>query len=291
MFVFKYNKGYQSAYIFMTPRNKKQAIIGSVCVIIVSIVSFWVYASFLKAPETCSDGLMNQNETMIDCGGVCGGSCQEQVAALPMQIMETSFIYVDPGHSDVLVKVYNPNDAYGSSNLSYTVSLKDAQGNIVGQKTDTSFVLPKETKYLMQVSVETRAAAVSADVSIDAVDWKLLSAYQEKPVLNIGFKRYGPVSSGVGFGQVDGTLSNESGFDFQTIRVMVVLRDVNKKPIAINKTEMRTVIAGDRRDFRLIWPTYFAGEVNSVEAEPEADVYRSDNFVRKYLPGGAFQQL
>lgn len=275
----------------MTPRNKKQAIVAFAYVAIFALVAVWIYMSFLRVPETCSDGIKNQNEILTDCGGVCGGTCHEQLPAVAMQVTEASLVYVDAGHSDVLVKVYNPNDNYGASRFAYTVSLKDAQGNVVAQKTDTSFILPKETKYLTQIGVETSSSAATAEISLDTVDWQLFSSYQEKPVLNVGFKRYGPVTSGVGFGQVDGTLSNESGFDFQVLRIRVILRDADKKPIAINETEMRTVIAGDRRDFRLIWPTYFSGEVNSVEAEPEADVYHSDNFVRKYLPGGAFQQF
>lgn len=275
----------------MTPRNKKQSIVASAYAVIFGLIAFWVYVSFLKAPETCSDGLKNQNEAAIDCGGVCG-ACQEKLPAVALQVMETSLVYGDAGHSDVLAKVYNPNDNYGASRFSYTVFVKDAQGNVVSQRTDTSFILPKETKYLMQIGLETQSAAKNAEVSIDnAIDWDTFSGYKEKPVLNIGYKRYGPVTSGIGFGQVDGTLTNDSGFDFQSLIVKVILRDIDKKPIAINQTEMRTVIASERRDFRLIWPTYFAGDVNSVETETEADVYRSDNFIRKYLPGGAFQQF
>ncbi len=166
------------------------------------------------------------------------------------------------------------------------MKLVDAQGAVVAQKTDTSFILPKETKYVMQIGMETQAIVAGVEVSLDHVDWQVFSGYRESPVLNIGHKRYGPVSSGGGFGQVDGTLSNESGYDFQKLLVKVVLRDAGGKPIAINQTEMRTVVAFERRDFRLIWPLYFDGEVNSVEAEADADVYHSDNFIKQYAPTG-----
>ncbi|MDD5083982.1 MAG: hypothetical protein PHT88_03575 [Candidatus Moranbacteria bacterium] len=274
----------------MASRNIKRTFIALVYVIILSLLMYWVYAAFLKAPETCSDGIKNQNEAAIDCGGVCG-ACEEKLPAVAMQVKETSLVYGGPGSSDVLVKVYNPNDRYGALRFAYTVSLKDSGGAVLATKTDTSFMLPKETKYLMQVGMATTSPAASADVTIDSVEWQSFAGYQESPVLNVLHKRYGPVTSGVGFGQVDGTLSNESGFDFQSLMVKIILRDASGKALAVNQTEMRTVINAEQRDFRLIWPTYFAGDVTAVETEVEADVYHSDNFIRQYLPGGAFQRF
>jgi hypothetical protein len=275
---------------YMVPRNKKQLFIAGIYIVIASLIVVWVYRSFLKAPETCADGIKNQNETAIDCDGVCG-SCADMLPAVAMQVVESSVIYGGPGRNDILVKVYNPNDRYGATGFSYTVSLKDAQGTVLATKTDKSFILPKETKYLMQVGLETQAVVSSADVTIDSVEWQAFSGYQERPALNILHKRYGPVTSGVGFGQADGTLSNESSFDFQSLMVKIILRDVSGKPIAINETEMRTIVSDEQRDFRLIWPLYFAGEVVEVEAEAEADVYHSDNFIKRYLPGGIFQKF
>jgi len=274
----------------MDSRNTKRLFVSAVYLAIFSLLFFWIYKTFLKAPESCLDGILNQNETAIDCGGVCG-ACVEQIPAVALQVKESSIVYGGPGKNDVLIKIYNPNNRYGAESFTYTVTLKDAQGNIVAQKKDTSFILPKETKYVMQIGLETASPAVSVDAVIDMPQWQNFSGYQEKPVLNVLHKRYGPVSSGVGFGQADGTLSNESGFDFQSLTIRVILRDASGKPIAINQTQMHTVIAGEQRDFRLIWPAYFEGDVNAVETETEADVYHSDNFIRQYLPGGAFQNF
>jgi hypothetical protein len=271
-------------------RTTKRFLIAVALIIIFGLIATSIRTIFFKTPETCSDGIKNQNEEAIDCGGVCG-ACAKEIPAAALEVVESTIIYGGPGHSDILVKVHNPNDSYGGVQFSYTVSLKDASGAEIAKKTDTSFILPKETKYLMQIGMETPQVASSVVVTIDNVEWKSLSGYQESPVINVVHKRYGPVSTGVGFGQADGTLSNESGFDFQSLTLKVILRDAAGKPIAINKTEMRTVVANEQRDFRLIWPSYFEGEVSSVETETEADVYHSQNFIRQYLPGGAFQQF
>lgn len=275
----------------MTTRGAKQLTISFLYACLIASVVFWFLRPFFVVEPTCLDGILNQDETTVDCGGVCG-ACQEIIPAVNMEIKEKSLVYGGPEYSDVLIRLYNPNDTYGASDFVYSVSLKDTDGNEVANDSGTGFILPKETKYFIRIGLKTGNAAIaSIDVTLDKVDWQTFSGYRERPNLPIGHKEYGPVSSGVGFSQVNGTLSNESGFDFQSLRVNIVLRDASGKALAVNKTELRTVVSGERRDIGpLLFPAYFPGEVATVEMESEADVYHSDNFIREYLPGGVFQR-
>ena len=61
----------------------------------------------------------------------------------------------------------------------------------------------------------------------------------------------------------------------------VVLRDASGKPLAINSTEMSTMPSKGQRDFRLVWPTIFPGEVKNVEMLVDADIYHSENFIKQ----------
>lgn len=275
----------------MLERKNKQYGIITTYFIIFSLFIYWIYAAFLKAPETCFDKEQNQNETAIDCGGVCG-ACAVALPAEPLQVMEKSIVYGGPSVNDVLVKIHNPNDTYGASSFTYTTTLKDASGAVLATKKNTSFILPKETKYLVQVGLATTATPASAEIQVSDIEWQSFVGFRESPNITIGHKQYGPVPSGVGFGQVVGTLVNQSNFDFQVITVKVILRDAAGKPLAVNSTEMRTIIADERRDVGpLIFPSYFPGDVASIDMEPEADTYHSDNFIKQYLPGGDSQRL
>lgn len=278
-------------FFYMTMlRGTKWAIIGGVYIVLFSLFVFWIYSAFFKSDPTCFDAVLNQDETAVDCGGVCG-ACQEKPITQDIQIQEVKAIYGGAGRTDVLAKIYNPNDREGASSFTYAVSLKDASGSIVTQRSGKGFLLPKETKYLIETNFDTEVSGIVAEIKLENVQWQVFSGYREKPVLNVYSKRYGPVTSGVGFGQVDGTISNDSGFDFQSIIVKVVLRDGSGMPVAMNSTEMRTVNAGERRDFHLIWPTNFPGDVERIEVETDVDVYSVDNFIRTYLPGGDFQRF
>ena len=85
-------------------------------------------------------------------------------------------------------------------------------------------------------------------------------------------------------------LINRGPEDFRDIRINVVLRDADKRPIAVNSTKMSSVDSGSQRDFSLTWPTAFSGEVSFVDMEPEVNIFDPEAITKKFLPGGDFQK-
>lgn len=272
-------------------RRAKQSVIALVYFIIAVLLGIFVYYAFIKAAETCFDSKQNQNETGIDCGGICATTCKDNIVGEDLQFTEMAFVPGENEKYDVLAKVYNPNDVAGASSFVYTVTLKDSAGTVLATRSGRSYILPQENKYLLELNLAAAVVPATVAFTVESVEWSRLSGYQKKPAVNIYQKSYSEISSGVGFGEAKGLLANESSFDFRSIVVRVVLRDSTGKPLAFNSTEIRTVRAGEERDFRLVWPSAFPGAVEKVEMEVDADVYHSDNFIRQYLPGGKFQQF
>lgn len=270
-----------------TPRNAKQAVIITVYLILLSLVS-WAFYSILEPRPTCFDGKQNQGEEKIDCGGPCQ-PCAEEISAQDLKITEKAFVYGGPQKYDAMAKISNPNDQYGSPEFSYKFILKDSENNILAGREGKSFILPSETKYVIGTNLETELKPAILEVVIHDCQWKTFFAYK-KPQLNIYNKRYDLISSPAGFSEAFGLLANESEFDFNAIKINVILRDSSGNPLSFNSTEMRTVTSREERDFRLVWPISFSGEVQNVEMEAEADVYNSQNFIKTYLKGGKFQE-
>jgi hypothetical protein len=185
------------------------------------------------------------------------------------------------GRYDVMARISNPNNQLGSSYFSYEFVLKNSQGEVLNKKSGKSFILPVESKYIIETNLETDEIPDKVEFSISTVKWQEFFGY-ERPEFNINSKRYELISSGVGFSEAKGLLRNDSAFDFSLIKVNVVLRDESGKAVAFNKTEMRTVNAGEERDFRLLWPVNFPGSVQGVEMEAEADVFQTETFTKKY---------
>lgn len=271
-------------------RSAKRFVAVIVYILIAVLLGVSVYYAFIKAEETCFDAKQNQNEAGIDCGGVCG-ACQENVVGEPLQFTETAFVPGGSGKYDAMARIYNPNDTEGASAFSYTATLKDADGNVLATRSGKSYILPQESKYLLELNLEPSVQPTTVMFVTDSVEWTRLSGYQEKPNVNVYQKSYSQISSGVGFSEAKGLLSNQSPYDFRSIIVKVILRDGAGKPLAFNKTDIRTVRTSEERDFRLVWPNAFPGAVEKVDVEVDADVYHSDNFIHQYLPGGKFQEF
>lgn len=268
--------------------GKKRIAIIIIYLIIFSIFGLLVYW-IVKPDPTCFDGKRNQREEGVDCGGSCA-PCEKNIQAHPLIISEKSFVYGGPGKYDVMAKISNPNNLFGSSGFSYKFILQDSSGKEIARRIGKEFILPAETKYIIESGLETDMPPRDVSVEISDTVWEEFSNF-EKPRLNIYNKRFDLISSGIGFGEAFGLLRNESSFDFNFIKISVVLRDSQGLPVAFNSTDMRTVNANEQRDFRLLWPSSFPGEVQNVEMEAEADVYNSQNFTKKYLPEGKFQEL
>ena len=263
----------------------KKLLIIIIYLILFFAIGLLFYLAFKPKP-TCFDGKKNQGESGIDCGVPCS-PCKEIPQAENLKILEKSFVVGLPGKYDLMAKIENPNGGYGSSNFHYQFLLKDSSGSILAEREGSSFILPAETKYVIETNMDAGSPPAEADINITAnVVWDKFEGFgeHEKPQLNIYNKRYNPISSGAGFSEVYGLLRNESFFYFNLVNINIVLRDASSKPVALNKTEMRTVISGEERDFRLVWPYSFPGDVQNVEIEAEANVFDSQNFIKKYLP-------
>lgn len=263
----------------MTRATKRTTIILIYLAILASL--FYAIYSIVKPAPTCFDGKKNQHEEGVDCGGPCD-KCAIEIEAKDLEITETAFIYGGPGKFDTLAKVTNANNQFGSSSFSYEFILKDSSGNVVARKAGKSFILPSETKYIIETGLDSQIEVASVGFEITNTEWQEF-INNDKPKINIYSKDYSQITSGVGYSQAYGLLRNENPFDFNLIKVKVVLRDVFNKPIAVNTTEMRTVKAGEERDFRLLWPTSFPGDVHSYEVEAEADVFNTENFIRVHI--------
>lgn len=275
----------------MDTRQKKKILITLSYLLLFSLFVGLLYFLFFYHAPVCTDGIQNGKETGVDCGGKCDTVCEEVITGAPFTIEEVAVMPGGNNTYDVLGRIYNPNDTEGASSFAYTVTLKDPSGNEIATKKGKSYILPQERKSLIEVGITSGTIPSTATLSIDDITWARFSGYQERPNINIYQKRYNQVSSGVGFGEAFGLVSNESPFDFRSLTVKVILRDREGKPLAVNTTEMRTITSGEERDFRLLWPEQFPGAVEAVDMEVDADYYHAENFLKQYLPGGRFQEV
>ena len=266
---------------------KKILIISIYLLIILTIVGVFYYFSAPK--PSCYDNVQNQNEEGIDCGGVCLKKCeivpQEKISVGDAGFVESGVA----GEYDVYAQIQNPNQMFGAESFKYEFIAKDSTGAEIANFSGTGFILPGETKYIVKNNLVMNVVPSSVELTVSDTNWVEKNEFYEKPQLRIINKKYNLITSGIGYAEALGLLNNDSALDFALINLEIILKDANGKIVALNSTEMRTVKAGEGRDFRVFWPNKFPGDVAYMEVQAEVNVFSSDSFVKQFFKQQQFQ--
>ncbi len=262
-------------------------------IIIIYGILFLLFVGFIVALITpnpsCTDGKKNQNEEGIDCGGPCT-PCAQEISGKDLVVKDTHIVYGGEGKDDVVADVHNPNALYGAKKFYYTVEVLDNNDKVLARRDGENFILPNENKYIIEVGLETDQNPSRAVVTINDEDWVKFTQF-DSPQILVKNQRFGLVENGTNYAEAFGLVSNESPYDFHNVTIYVILEDERGVPIAVNKTQMRTLDAGSQREFRLVWPHAFPGKITSARMQANTNVFDSLNFMKKYLPSGRYEEF
>lgn len=273
-------------------RIRKQLIIIAIIVIFLALVGTGVYLKYFRPVPTCFDGIQNQNEEGIDCGGSCI-SC-ERLTIKDIQINWVKFLWLENNGYDLVAKISNPNPNFGLGQLTYIFKLYNAAGQEIKEQRGNSFILPGQEKYLIEGNVTAAETLGKIDLVIGKVaqeDWQKFNEEYSLPNIYVLNKEFKSLDDQSGVSQFSGIIKNDSAFDFDKIIVSIILFDTGKQILGVNKTEANTVLAGEERYFSALWFSPIKKEaLNSIEVQAETNLLSNENFVRKYGVPEKFQE-
>lgn len=250
----------------MNQYQKKQFTIATIFILIVVVVGFGIY--FLVKPSpTCFDGIQNQGETGIDCGGPKCGPCEE---AEELVVISADFIPTFPSDFDLVAKIRNPNPDWGIETMDYKFNIYGSDNELIGYKTGKTYVLPQETKYIIEQRMTTEIDPFKADIELSNIIWQELKDFEE---IEIGIKDKRHEITEQGFNKVSGNIENKSSYDLVKIEINGLLFDENDKLIAVGKTETRAILTGESRYFEIIWPYQVPEEISSFEIRAYTNIF------------------
>ena len=279
-------------------RSGKQVVFGLIFILAVTLLIFGIYRWSEPTP-TCFDKIQNQQEEGVDCGKVCGNTCLQSLQ--PIKVLSSNLFKVGELNGqtdyDALFRVYNPNTQFGSANVEYSLNILNLNGDTISfllSKTGSFYILPGQTKYIYEPllkAVRTSAGKNTAILEITKIDWqKLEGVFDEDIKLAIRSKDFFSDGKPGVLAGVTGTVFNSSDFDLNRVDVVVVLFK-NNTPIAANRTDVRTLVAGSDRFFEVDWFSPISGTPDRVDAEANTNVFQDSNFIRRYGTQEKFQQL
>lgn len=256
----------------MMPRVLKQIFVAMIALFFVSAIIYFLFWPEPVEP-TCFDGIQNQTEQGIDCGGPCL-SC-EPLVQKPIETLSAEYILSSENQYVLVAKILNPNPNYGAGNIIYQFDVIDEGGDILGSFTGNEYILRNEKKYVIYQNAVIEQA-------IGEVNFKILSNDFEKMPPEIEPKLFIRNSNEIMIGldntRISGIVKNESSSDFNSVVVKAVVRDKRtNRPILASSTLLKTVLGQEERGFLINWPTPIFGDY-LLEIKAETNVFDENNF-------------
>ncbi len=228
-------------------------------VVIAAGATYWV-----RRPQpTCSDGLKNQNELGVDCGGVCTRVCRDE--ALPLIIKWVQVFPVRTGVFDAAAYVTNPNTGFELRSFNYRFKVYDAAQQLIAEREGKAFVTPGEQMVIFEPLVKTReraAARAFLEVAPNGEDLLWTRAVGGRvPQLSVKSKlmETNPVPT------LSVLVRNGSSFEASNVIVTGVLYNTLGNVLGVSAARLVTVPRLSDTPVTLTWPNQFSEAVISSE--------------------------
>ena len=133
---------------------KKQAtyLFGTILFLLL-VIGVPTFLVTYKAPS-CTDGIQNNTEDGIDCGGACARVCSFQAAKIiPYWSQE---FQVAPGTYTAVALVENPNDALEAVAVPYVFRLRDSRNVLVEERKGVVYLPPHTIVPIFETGIQTK---------------------------------------------------------------------------------------------------------------------------------------
>lgn len=245
---------------------RRRFIIIAIVVGFIALVSVILYF-ILRPPRTCFDGKKNQNETGVDCGGVCSLQCKDQMK--PLTVLWTKTFPVGNGLYDVAALVENQNKEAAVVNFNYNVQLFDNNGRAIVSKDFSTFANAGDHFLLFAGGLSSGGASTSnATLSIkdDYKFYKASMPTQKK----ISVTNYNLIAADAK-PRLVATLQNETTDTFSNVPVTVMIQD-KTGPVAVSETYVSELLPREKKEVTFTWPTPLKYIADTEACEKPADV-------------------
>lgn len=219
----------------LTWRGRRQLMYYIVGGIAAALVAYFAYQALFSVDASCRNGVQDEGEQRIDCGGVCALVCKEDVRPAVV-LWARSFEQAD-GEYTAAAYIQNNNPGAGARKAGYTFQLFDEKNELVVEQRGTINIPPSPIVPILHTGIDTgtRDATRTLFAFTDDLRWE--RATEEVPTLRIQNQRFAD-------GKLSGTLKNESR---QNVRAQVtaVLFDGAGIARAASKTTLSVPARGE----------------------------------------------
>ncbi|MBI3274242.1 MAG: hypothetical protein HYZ69_03795 [Candidatus Colwellbacteria bacterium] len=244
-------------------RFLKQFIYGFLYLSILAVIVGGVYYFYFIPEQSCFDNIKNQNEVETDCGGGCA-ACE--LKTLKLQSDAPQVFSAGASRSTILIKIKNPSSNYELPSFDYKIGIVSKFGTPLLRLSGTSYVSPKEDKYLVIPGIDIDSRDISTvNFSVDNPLWQEVSGTSPKAIGSKSLKTT-ITSQNV---QIDGIFENNSPSQLSLVQIGAILFNKNGEISNASATALEEVRAFSSRPFTVFFPKIIKNDSGLIDIDSE----------------------
>lgn len=234
--------------------------------VVVALIIFSVagYAA-LYHPPTCQDGVQNQGESGVDCGGPCNLYCQSEAEAPVVRF--TQALPGSQGRTDVIAYIDNPNQNASARGAAYIVSLFDAKHVLAIPTIAGSVDLPPGATVPIFIpnisSSRTKIASAFISLNSDTVAWK--TGGDTRVVPTVASQTLGGTAQNP---RIIAVLKNPSALPIGEFKVIAAVFDAAGNVVAASQTLVSGIVGQGTATATFTWNSAFMNPAARIDILP-----------------------
>ncbi len=235
------------------------------------VAGYVIYENFIKVTPTCFDGVQNQNERGIDCGGICARVCPmdaKTIVPLWSRVFPTA-----KGVSSVVAYVENQNLTAGVQRINYEFRVYDDQNVLAGEPiAGTTFMGPNERTAIFESPVQTgnRIPKSVFFTFTSAPDWITTEKKYQLPQLTASNTQLTDVNTAP---KLSADIVNDTLYDYQHVLVVAILYDEDGNAVNASQTIVDALPQQSKQAVYFTWPQKFDHPVTRIEIIPRLNPF------------------
>jgi len=220
--------------------------------------AFWAgvaglfYVSFFRVPPSCSDGIMNQDEEGVDCGGACRAFCLQSGLREVSQLSAPRVFRPTADTVAVLVELKNPNPSAGIRQLPYEIEVTGDAGAPLALKGATSIYPGEFRRFVLVRPAGNLAGTLSARLILSTSTAAWVPGEQfSRPQLSVTSAETGKTPEGI---RVVGTVTSEDALAVTEVNVVALFYDAFGTPLGASQTVVSRLLPSESAPFSIAYP-------------------------------------
>ena len=240
-------------------RRKSTYILSFLFIIFLILIA--VFFLFFNKRPTCFDGVKNQGETGIDCGGPCSILCRAEYSN-PSIIWVRWAKVLSSGSYNLLAYAENPNIGVGAYDVPYMFKVYDKNNILLYSKNGSTYIPPNNNFVIFTDGIKINDK-IPARIVFEFLNGYVWNKIENKDAVIVAISK--SIIDENTKPKVLVTLKNKSFDLIKNIESVAVLYDENDNAVAFSRTIVDSLAGEESQNITFTWPEKFENKIYKIE--------------------------